>query len=235
MSGQTRFKKILFKISGEAFEEKNGRLSARKLGLIVSELRQLQSLGVKTALVCGAGNIIRGITASKKHRQQADYRGMLATFKNIEALSQALRKAKVRHQIFTSFSVKSEFYPVFNCQQANRAWQKNNIIIIGGGTGYPFFSTDTAAVLRSLELSVELLVKATKVDGVYTADPVKEKKAKKYTTLSYTKFIEQNLKVMDLTAIALALPNRLPIRVIKWEPGNVIKVALGKNLGTIIK
>jgi len=235
MSGQTRFKKILFKISGEAFEEKNGRLSARKLGLIVSELRQLQSLGVKTALVCGAGNIIRGITASKKHRQQADYRGMLATFKNIEALSQALRKAKVRHQIFTSFSVKSEFYPVFNCQQANRAWQKNNIIIIGGGTGYPFFSTDTAAVLRSLELSVELLVKATKVDGVYTADPVKEKKAKKYTTLSYTKFIEQNLKVMDLTAIALALPNRLPIRVIKWEPGNVIKVTLGKNLGTIIK
>ena len=109
------------------------------------------------------------------------------------------------------------------------------MVLIGGGTGYPFFSTDTAAVLRSLELGVDELVKATKVDGVYNADPIKNKKAKKYKKLSYRKYLEENLRVMDLTAVALAWPNKLPIRVIKWEEGNVVKLVKGKNLGTTIK
>jgi uridylate kinase len=229
-----KYRRVLLKISGEAFGNKGQDCDPVKVDLVAKEIKVLRRTGVKLAIVCGGGNVIRGINDAKKDRLTADYQGMKATFKNIDFLSQTLKKKKVAHQIFTSFSVKKGNYPVFDNQKAENAWQKNKVIILGGGTGYPFFSTDTAAVLRGLQLGVDLLVKATKVDGVYNADPFKDKKAKKYSKISYQKFVEDNLKVIDLMAIALAYSNQLPIRVIKWQSGNVERVIKGQKLGTVI-
>lgn len=229
-----KYHRILLKISGEAFGEKGRDCDPAKVDLVVKEIIALKKLGVKLAIVSGGGNVIRGINVAKKNRLNADYLGMKATFKNIELLSRILKKQKVAHQIFTSFSIKRSNYSVFDQRLAEKAWQQNKVVILGGGTGYPFFSTDTAAVLRSMQLGVDLLVKATKVNGVYDADPIKDKKAKKYSKISYRKFVEDNLKVIDLVAIALAFSNQLPIRVIKWQSGNVEKVVKGQKLGTII-
>lgn len=229
-----KYHKILLKISGEAFGEQGQKIDYAKVGLIVKEIKDLQKKKVKVAIVCGGGNTIRGVNVQKNHRLRADYAGMMATFKNIEALTFILKKEKIPFKIFTSFSAKRKNYPVFSYKLARKCWERNKLVIIGGGTGYPFFSTDMAAALRSLELGAELLVKATKVDGVYSADPVKNPKAKKFQTISYKKYIEANLKVMDLMAIALAWSNSLPILVIKWAPGNVVKAAQGKDLGTLI-
>lgn len=229
-----KYHKILLKISGEAFGEQGRMIDDAKVGLIVKEIKDLQNLNVKVAIVCGGGNTIRGINAAPKNRLTADYLGMKATFKNIEALSRVLKKEKIKHQIFTSFSAKVKNYPVFTYQKARAIWQRRQLVIIGGGIGYPFFSTDTASVLRSLELDAELLIKATKVDGVYSADPKQNSRSKKYHHLTGAKYLEQNLKVMDMTAVALAMANKLPIRVIKWASGNVVKTARGKDLGTLI-
>ena len=229
-----KYQSILLKISGEAFKAQGDTTSQKKIEMIASEIQALKKLGIKLALVCGGGNVVRGINVSKKKRLGADNRGMKATFINIEALSKILKKEKIGHQIFTSFSIKQKKYPIFDSLKAQKAWQQNKVVLIGGGTGYPFFSTDTAAVLRSLELGVDVLVKATKVGGVYNADPVKNPQAKKYKKLTYRKYLEKNLRVMDLTAVALACSNQLPIRVIKWEEGNVIELVKGKSLGTTI-
>jgi len=229
-----KYNKILLKISGEAFGGRGQKIDYDKVGLIVREIKDLQKKKVKVAIVCGGGNTIRGVNVQKKDRLRADYAGMRATFKNIEALVFALKKEKIPFKIFTSFCVKIKDYPVFSYKIAKKCWQKNQLVIIGGGTGYPYFSTDMAAVLRSLELGAELLIKATKVDGVFSADPVKNHRAKKFQAISYKKYIEANLKVMDLMAIALAWSNFLPLKVIKWVPGNVVKAAQGKELGTLI-
>lgn len=229
-----KYKKILVKFSGESFGPKGKPVELKRVQKIVDEVKELRKTKVKVAIVSGGGNVVRGITVSKEDRLQTDYKGMKATFKNIEALSGVLKKGKINYQIFTSYSIKNKKYPIFNYQKAKKTWQQNKVIIIGGGTGYPFLSTDTAAVLRSLELEADLLIKATKVDGVYSADPLKDKNAKRYPKLSYRRFVEEKLKVMDLMAVALAWSNSLPIRVIKWEPGNVVKVARGGKLGTLI-
>ncbi len=227
-----KYQRILIKFSGEAFGQKGRRVNLASLKVIANELKSLVKAKVKVAVVVGGGNVARGREASKTKRVITDVLGIKATLKNILALAKALASAGVKNSVYTSFSLVSK-YPKFS-GQALKNYQQGRVVLLAGGTGYPFFSTDTASVLRSLQLSAELFIKATKVDGVYSADPLKNPQAKKFNALSYKNVIIKKLSVIDRTAVSLAWENSLPIRVIKWQEGNVIKAVKGENLGSLI-
>ena len=232
-----KYKRILLKLSGEALQGKRGfGIDPVEVRDIAKRIKKVHNLGIEIAVVIGAGNIYRGGHESKKgiDRITADYMGMLATILNAVALQDALEKLNTPTRVLTAIEVKDIAEP-FIKRRAVRHLEKGRIVIIAGGTGNPYFTTDTAAALRANEIGAQVLVKATKVNGVYTSDPVKNKNAKRLSKLSYLEVIKNKLKVMDLTAVSLCMENDLPIIVLSMKiPGNIANAVKGKNVGTII-
>ncbi len=231
------YKRILLKLSGEALLGKQSTgVDPEVANFIAGEIKSLSALKVQIGIVIGGGNIFRGIEASAKgmDRTTADYMGMLATVINSLALQSALEARGLPTRVQSSISMRQVAEP-FIQRKALRHMEKGRIVIFAGGTGNPYFSTDTAAALRANEISADVIMKATKVDGVYNADPVKDKAAVMYQKISYTDVLTKNLKVMDATAIALCRDNALPIVVFNMQKkGNIRGVICGKKIGTYV-
>ena len=232
-----RFKRILLKLSGEALmgDGKYG-ISPSVLQQIAGEIREVIEMGVEVGIVIGGGNIFRGVSASTHgmDRASADYMGMLATVINSLALQDALEKLNVFTRVQSAIEMQQLAEPYIR-RKAVRHLEKGRVVIFAGGTGNPYFTTDTAASLRAMEIHAEVILKATKVDGIYSADPVKDPTATRYTQLSYIDVLKKNLKVMDSTAISLCMDNDLPIIVFDLgRPGNVTRVVLGEDIGTTV-
>ncbi len=233
-----KYKRVLLKISGEALlGNKDFGIDHIIVKKIAEELSEIHELGVKIGVVIGGGNIFRGI-AGEKHgmdRARADYMGMLATLINALALQDALISKNLTCRVMSALEV-IKVAEMYIREKALKHLEKGRIVILACGTGNPFFTTDTAAVLRALELKAEILFKATKVDGVYDKDPVKYPTAKKYDTLSFDEALQKNLKIMDITAFSLAKDYKLPILVFNLlNYGNIKKAILGENIGTLVK
>ena len=232
------YKRILLKLSGEAL------MGVQTYGIdpavatqIALDVAEIQSMGVETAIVIGGGNIFRGVAASARgmDRATADYMGMLATVINALALQDALEQQGLETRVQTAIEVRQVAEP-FVRRRALSHLEQGRVVILAAGTGNPFFTTDTAAALRATELSCEVLLKGTKVDGVYTADPKKDKQARRYEELTYMEVLQQGLAVMDGTAITLCMENRLPVIVFNlFEEGNLERVVRGEALGTRIR
>jgi uridylate kinase len=225
------------KLSGEALTNSGGfGIDPEILSSISDELREVRDLGVEVAVIVGGGNFFRGLAASAKgmDRATADYIGMLATVMNSLALQDALEKRGVYTRVQTAISMQEVAEPYIR-RRAIRHLEKGRIVIFAAGTGNPFFTTDTAAALRALEIGADVILKATKVDGVYDSDPLSNPQAKKFDRLSYIDVLSMGLQVMDATAISLCMDNNLPIVVFNLrETGNIKKVVLGEKIGTII-
>jgi len=203
---------------------------------IALDIGEIQSLGVETAIVIGGGNIFRGIAASARgmDRATADYMGMLATVINALALQDALEQHGVVTRVVTAIEMRAVAEP-FIRRRAIRHLEKGRVVIFAAGTGSPYFTTDTAAALRAMEIRADVILKGTKVDGIYTADPMKDPEATKYTKISYLQVLERQLKVMDATAISLCMDNKLPIVVFNLrQAGNIRRVVLGDPIGTTV-
>src|SRR6187401_2679330 len=203
---------------------------------IAKDVAEIQSMGVETAIVIGGGNIFRGLAASARgmDRGTADYMGMLATVINALALQDALEHQNVLTRVVTAIEMRAVAEP-FIRRRAIRHLEKGRVVVFGAGTGNPYFSTDTAAALRAMEIKADVILKGTKVDGVYTADPMLEPNAARFDRISYLQVIEQGLKVMDTTAISLCMDNKLPIVVFNLrEAGNVRRVVMGEAIGTTV-
>lgn len=232
------FKRIVLKLSGEAFQGKLGHgIDYGVTASIAKRIKGIHGLGIKVALVMGGGNIFRGITAENEgiDRSTADYMGMLATVINGMALQDALEKEGVFTRVMSAIEMHEVAEPYIR-RRAIRHLEKDRVVVFVGGTGNPYFTTDTTAALRAIEIGAEVILKATKVDGVYSADPKKVKDAKKFKKLKYIDVIKRNLRVMDATAISLCMDNNLPIIVFNlFKKGNIKKVILGDNIGTIVK
>ena len=235
---QPRFKRILLKLSGEALmgESKYG-ISPKTLQQIASEVKEVIELGVEVGIVIGGGNIFRGVSASTEgmDRASADYMGMLATVINALALQDSLEKLGVFTRVQSAIEMQQLAEPYIR-RRAVRHLEKGRVVIFAAGTGNPYFTTDTAASLRGMEIHAEVILKATKVDGIDAADPMKDKSATRYKTLSYLDVLKKNLKVMDSTAISLCMENELPIIVFDLgAAGNILKVVLGDDdVGTLV-
>lgn len=237
-SGTRRTKRILLKLSGEALCTPGGfGIDGNELELIAGELRDAHREGCQLAVVVGGGNFIRGARLSKTlHINQAtgDYMGMLATVINGLALKEALVHAGVDSRVMTAIDVRAVAEP-FIRGRALRHLEKGRVVILVAGTGNPFFTTDTCAALRATELECDLLMKATKVDGVYTADPNKDPSAKRYTTLTFAQAIANNLQVMDTAALALCRDNHIPLLVFDFKKsGNIRRAVRGEQVGTLL-
>jgi len=203
---------------------------------IAHDVQEIQALGAETAIVIGGGNIFRGLAASTRGMDRAtgDYMGMLATVINALALQDALEQHGVTTRVVTAIEMRAVAEP-FIRRRAIRHLEKGRVVIFAGGTGNPYFTTDTAAALRAMEIKAEVILKGTKVDGIYTADPMLDDTATKYPTISYLQVLERQLKVMDATAISLCMDNKLPIVVFNLrQAGNVRKVVLGDPIGTTV-
>jgi len=203
---------------------------------IARDVSEIQSLGVQTAIVIGGGNIFRGLAASARgmDRATADYMGMLATVINALALQDALERQGVLTRTVAAIEMRAVAEP-FIRRRAIRHLEKGRVVIFAAGTGNPYFTTDTAAALRAMEIKAEVILKGTKVDGIYTADPVLDPTATMYDSISYLQVLERQLKVMDSTAISLCMDNKLPIVVFNLaEPGNIRRVVLGETVGTTV-
>jgi uridylate kinase len=203
---------------------------------IAQDIAEIQSLGVQTAIVIGGGNIFRGLAASARgmDRSTGDYMGMLATVINALALQDALEKNGVPTRVLTAIEMRSVAEP-FIRRRAVRHLEKGRVVVFAAGTGNPYFTTDTAAALRAMEMKAEVILKATKVDGIYTADPVKHPEATRYDRISYLQVLQERLQVMDATAISLCMDNKLPILVFNLKtPGNIRRVVMGEAIGTIV-
>jgi len=233
-----KYRKILLKISGEALlGDKSFGIDNKIIEQIAEELKEIHELGVKVGIVIGGGNIFRGVAGEKQgmDRARADHIGMLATLINSLVLQDALFLKNLPCRVMSALEIikVSESYIR---EKALTHLEKGRILILACGTGNPFFTTDTAAVLRSLELKAEILFKATKVDGVYDKDPIKDPTAKKYDILTFDEALQKNLKVMDITAFSLAKDYKMPILVFNiLKYGNIKKAVLGENVGTLIK
>jgi uridylate kinase len=229
------YKRLLIKFSGEGLGGGSGSgIDPTIFKSVACEIRDVHALGVEISVVIGGGNIIRGIRAESEgmDRTQADYMGMLGTVINAMALQDALEKLGVPTRVQTAIEIK-QVAEVFIRRRALRHLQKGRIVIFAGGTGNPFFSTDSAAALRAAEIGAEVILKATQVDGVYDADPESDPNAKRYDEVSYEEAIHKNLRFMDQAAIALCRENGLPIVVFDMSvPGNVKRVACGESVGT---
>jgi uridylate kinase len=234
---QPQFKRVVLKLSGEALMgDQDFGISPDMIRYVAEEVQSSTDLGVQTAIVVGGGNIFRGVAASSygMDRASADHMGMLATVINSLALQDALEKIGLQTRVLTAISMHEVAEP-YILRRAVRHLERGRVVIFGAGTGNPYFTTDTAAVLRAQEIHAEILLKATKVDGLYDSDPVTNKNAKMFNNISYMEVLEKQLKVMDMTAISLALDNHLPLAVFNLkEKGNIRKVICGKNIGTRI-
>ena len=232
------YKRILLKLSGEALKGKREfGIDFEETALIAEQINEIQALGVEIAIVIGGGNIFRGIPASKNgiDRVTADYMGMIATMINALALQGALENVGVVTRVQTAIEMQKLAEPYIR-RKAVRHLEKGRVVIFAGGTGNPYFTTDTAAALRAVEIEAEIVLKATKVDGVYSSDPITNKKAKRFSSIDYLEVITKRLKVMDSTAISLCMDNNLPIVVFNMaQKGNIRKVIMGENIGTFVK
>jgi uridylate kinase len=237
VSNELKYKRILLKLSGEALMGSQGfGIDAEVVNRIASEIKDVHALGAQIAIVIGGGNIFRGLTASAKgfDRVSADHMGMLATVINALALQDALEKMDVFTRVQSASEMK-EIAEMFIRRRAIRHLEKGRVVIFAAGTGNPYFSTDTTAALRAMEIKAEVIFKATKVDGIYDADPVKVKNAKLYPEISYIDVLTQGLAVMDTTAISLCMDNRVPIIVFNIkESGNIRRVLQGEKIGSLV-
>lgn len=232
------FKRIVLKISGEALQGRLGYgIDNDMLNSIARQIKEVKNMGVEVAIVIGGGNIFRGIAGSAKgvDRVNADYMGMLATVINGLALQDALEKAGVFTRVQTAIEMQELAEPYIR-RRAIRHLEKGRTVIFVGGTGNPYFTTDTTAALRAIEMGAQVILKATKVDGVYSSDPSKNKRARKYETLRYIDVLKKGLKVMDATATSLCMDNKLPIIVFNLtKEGNIKRVVTGEKIGTTVK
>jgi uridylate kinase len=232
-----RFKRILLKISGEALMGDGGfGIDPGTLERIASEIAEIRALGVEVAIVNGGGNIFRGVagSATGMDRASADYMGMLAIVMNSLALQDALERLNVHTRVLSAIEMKEICEPYIR-RRAMRHLEKGRVVIFSAGTGNPYFTTDTAASLRAMEIHAEVLLKATKVDGIYDKDPVKFADAKRFHRLTYIEVLQQNLKVMDSTAISLCRDNKLAIVVFDLHKrGNIRRVVAGESIGTLV-
>lgn len=231
------YKRILLKLSGEALMGSQGHgIDLTVIDKIASEIKEVAGNGIEVAVVIGGGNIFRGLSAAAKgmERASADYMGMLATVLNALALQNTLENKGVATRVQSAIEMR-ELAETYIRRRAVRHLEKKRVVIFAAGTGNPYFTTDTAAALRAMEIGAEVIMKATKVDGVYSADPVKDPSAVKYDRLSYLDVLQRNLKVMDATAISLCMDNNLPIIVFNLNvPGNIKKIVAGESLGTLV-
>ena len=232
-----RFKRILIKLSGEALMgDQHFGISPDTLKYVAEEVKSVHDMGVQVAIVVGGGNIFRGVAASSygMDRSSADHMGMLATVINSLALQDVLEANGMHTRVQTAISMHEVAEP-YILRRAVRHLEKDRVVIFGAGTGNPYFTTDTAAVLRAMEIHAEILMKATKVNGIYDSDPEKNKDAKLLKRITYREVLEKQLRVMDLTAISLAMDNQLPLSVISLKgKGNIKSVILGGEVGTRI-
>ncbi len=232
-----KYKRILLKLSGEALQGKQGYgVDPDVVEDIATQLKEVKALGVQLAIVIGGGNIFRGFQGEDRgmDRATADYMGMLATVINSMALQDALERKGVFTRVQSAISMHSVAEPYIR-RRAIRHLEKDRIVILAGGTGNPYFTTDTTAALRAIELGAEVILKATKVDGIYSADPLKDKNAKRFQKLRYMDVLRKELKVMDSTAITLCMDNDIPIIVFDLlKQGNIRRVVTGQNIGTIV-
>ena len=231
------YKKILLKLSGEALMgEQEFGISSEVIASYSRQIKEIVDLGVEVSIVIGGGNIFRGLSGAAQgvDRVTGDHMGMLATVINSLALQNSIEKLGVPTRVQTAIEMPKIAEP-FIKRKAQRHLEKGRVVIFGAGTGNPYFTTDTAAALRAIEMNTDVVIKATKVDGVYDKDPVKYPDAKKYTTVSYNEVLAKDLKVMDATAISLCRENKLPIIVFNsLIEGNLKKVVMGKHIGTIV-
>lgn len=232
-----KYKRILLKLSGEAMaDESKIGINPRVVSELAREIKEVHQLGVQMAIVIGGGNIFRGLSESAKSmdRSTADYMGMLATVINSLALQDALEAQDVLTRVMSAIEMHNIAEPYIK-RRAVRHMEKERIIIFAGGTGNPYFSTDTAASLRAMEVHADVILKGTKVDGVYDSDPVRNSKAVKFDTLSYLDVLKKGLKVMDATSISMCMDNNKPVIVFNmFTKGNLKKIVMGEKIGTIV-
>jgi uridylate kinase len=232
------YRRVLVKLSGEALMgSQNFGIDGVVAAQIAREVAEIRAIGVELAIVIGGGNIFRGVKASAvgMDRAQADYMGMLATVINALALQDALEQVGVQTRVVSAIEMRAVAEP-FIRRRAIRHIEKGRVVVFAAGTGNPYFTTDTAAALRAMEIKAEVILKATKVDGIYTADPVTDPGATKFDTLSYLDVLDRRLKVMDATAVSLCMDNRLPIVVFNLRvPGNMKRAIMGEPIGTTVR
>ena len=233
-----RYKRILLKISGEVLTGEGGYgIDPSVIQQIAQEIKEVKNLGAEVAIVIGGGNIFRGIAASSKgmDRASADYMGMLATVMNGISLQDALEKMDVQTRVQTAIEMREIAEPYIR-RKAIRHLEKGRVVIFAAGTGNPYFTTDTTASLRAMEMGAEVILKATKVDGVYDSDPLLNKRARRYDELTYLDVLKKQLKVMDATAISLCMDHQIPIIVFNLKKrGNIKRVVLGDKVGTKVR
>jgi uridylate kinase len=235
---KAQYKRILLKISGEVLSgEGNFGIDSEVMLQIAREIQEVKNLGVEMAVVIGGGNIFRGIAASSKgmDRVSADYMGMLATVLNALALQDSLEKLGVQTRVQTAIEMREIAEPYIR-RKAIRHLEKKRLVIFAAGTGNPYFTTDTTASLRAMEIGAEVILKGTKVEGVYDSDPMVDRRAKRYEELTYLDVLKKQLKVMDTTAISLCMDHHIPIVVFNLKKkGNIKRVVLGENVGTRVR
>jgi uridylate kinase len=236
-AGRPLYRRIVLKLSGEALAGDQGYgIDPPVLDRVGAEIREVIDLGVQVAIVIGGGNIFRGIAASAAgmDRATADYMGMLATIINALALQDALEKASLQTRVLSAIEMRAVAEPYIR-RRAIRHLEKGRVVIFAAGTGNPFFTTDTAGALRAVEIGADVIVKATKVDGIYSADPKKDPTARRIERVSYIEVLNQGLGVMDTTAISLCMDNKLPIVVFDLtQAGNIKRLVLGEPVGSIV-
>jgi uridylate kinase len=237
-SGKPAFKRILLKLSGEALMgTQSYGIDVKMAESVAREIKEINRLGVEIAIVVGGGNIFRGVSesAGNMDRASADYIGMLATVMNAVVLQDALEKQNVYTRVLSAVDIPQLAEP-FIRRRAVRHLEKGRVVILAAGTGNPYFTTDSAAALRALEVRAEVILKATKVDGIYTEDPMKNPDAVRFQTISYQQVLEKQLKVMDASAISLCMDNDLPIMVFNMKtPGNIMRAVNGDlSIGTLV-
>src|SRR5210317_1187112 len=232
-----KYKRILLKLSGEALMgDRNYGIDPNRLSDYAEEIKNIINKGIEVAIVIGGGNIFRGLAGASNgmDRVQGDYMGMLATIINGLALQSALEETNLQTRLLTSIEMKQIAEP-FIKRRAVRHLEKGRVVIFGGGTGNPYFTTDTAAVLRAIEVGAEVILKGTRVDGIYTSDPEKDKTAVKFENITFKEVLRKGLKVMDTTAFTLSQENELPIVVFDMnKQGNLLRIVSGENIGTVV-
>lgn len=236
MSNQPRYERVLLKVSGEMLGGgESGGIDQDVLAQFAEEIHAVQQLGVQTAVIIGGGNIFRGIAGAAKgmDRASADYMGMLATVINALALQDALERRGCHTRVMSAIRMHQVSEPYIR-RRATRHLEKGRVVIFAGGTGNPYFSTDTAAALRAAEIGADVILKATKVDGVYDSDPALNPDATKFDRLTYLDVLQRGLKVMDSTAVSLCMDNGLPIIVFKLTRGTIASVVCGAEVGTVV-
>ncbi len=233
----SQYKRIMLKLSGEALAGKNGSgINTTVIQQIAKDVAEVHRHNVQLGIVIGGGNIFRGVAASAEgmDRASSDYMGMLATVINALALQDALEKENIPTRVQTAIEMAEIAEPYIR-RRAMRHLEKNRVVIFGAGTGNPYFTTDTAAALRAMEINAEILMKATKVDGIYDKDPMKYPDAVRFDRISYIEVLQRGLQVMDMTAVSLCMDNKLPIMSFDMTvPGNIMKAVMGEKIGTIV-